>query len=162
MNKKLDKLSKSIDKKPKSLWSLKEKRGIIIIAIVTMLVFVGYFGYPIVKYQNFQNSLDNLYNKELSADRVCMAGNKIKTKVFLPVEIEGKTYWACSDKCKAKLNNNLKDCQNFIDPYSNEKISKADAVIIQNPEKKGKVLFFKSYRNYEEYLAENGIFRSGK
>ncbi|MCF6357283.1 MAG: hypothetical protein L3J54_05695 [Draconibacterium sp.] len=98
INKKLDKLSKSINKKPESLWSLKEKRGLIIIAAIAMLVFVGYFGYPIVKYQNFQNSLDNLYNQELSSDRVCMAGNDIKTKVIMQGEIEGKTYLACCDK----------------------------------------------------------------
>jgi YHS domain-containing protein len=157
MNKKLDKLSRSKNRTPGSLWSSGEKKGLLLTGVIVVLALLTYLGYPVIKSQANQNSLNDLYNQKLPINKVCMYGDDIKFKVIRPVNIEGKTYWACCNKCEAKLKRNLNDCLNTIDPYSNEKISKADAVIVQNPEKKGKVLFFKSYNNYEKHLAENNI-----
>jgi hypothetical protein len=157
MNKKLDKLSRSKNMKPDSLWSKSEKKVLIIVASVLFFALLVYYGVPAIKYQSNQNSLNELYNQELAINKVCMAGNEIKFKVINPVKIEGKTYWACCNKCEAKLNNNLNDIRYATDPFSKEKINKADAVVVQNPIKKGRVLFFKTYNNFEKYLSENNI-----
>ena len=58
---------------------------------------------------------------------------------------------------KTKLNNNLNDIRNAIDPFSKEIINKADAIVVQKKKKKGRVLFFKTFNNYEKYIVENNI-----
>lgn len=157
MNKQLSKLSRKDKEKVKSLWSKSEKRILIIVASVLFFALVVYYGIPVIKYQSNQNSLNELYNQELAVNKVCMVGDEIKFKTIRPVKIEGKTYWACCNKCEAKLNNNLNNVRYATDPFSKEKINKADAVVVQNPTKKGRVLFFETYNNYEKYMAENNI-----
>ncbi|WP_346856896.1 hypothetical protein [uncultured Draconibacterium sp.] len=157
MNKQIKKLSRKDKEKVKSLWSKSEKRVLIIVASVLFFALLAYYGIPAIKYQRNQDSLNELYNQELAVNKVCMVGDEIKFKVIRPVKIEGKTYWACCSKCEAKLNNNLNDIRNAIDPFSKEIINKADAVVVQNPTKKGRVLFFKTYNNYDKYIAENNI-----
>ncbi len=157
MNKQLSKLSKKDKEKVKTLWSKSEKRVLIIVASVLFFALVAYYGIPALKYQSNQNSLNELYNQELAVNKVCMAGDEIKFEVIHPVKIEGKTYWACCHKCEARLNKNLNDVRYATDPFSMEKINKADAVVVQNPTKKGRVLFFETYNNYEKYIAENNI-----
>lgn len=158
MNKKLQNISKkSGQPKNTGLWSKKEKRGLLIAAVIIVSGLLAYYGIPVVKELKNKDSLNQQFNIELAHSRVCLVGDEIKFKEIRPVNIEGKTYWACCDKCEAKLNRNYKDARFAIDPYSGIKISKADAVIFQNPEKKGKVLFFESSSNYNEYLKLNKI-----
>lgn len=158
MNKKLQNISKKSGQPVKSgLWSKKEKRGLLVAAIIVFSGLMAYYGIPVIKQVKNQKSLQHQFHVELAANKVCMVGDEIKFKEIRPVNIDGKTYWACCDKCEAKLNRNYKDTRFTTDPYSGIKISKADAVIFQNPEKKGKVLFFESSSNYNEYLKLNEI-----
>jgi hypothetical protein len=157
MNKKLDKLSRSRNRTPGSLWSSGEKKGLILTGVIVVLALLTYFGYPVIKNQANKNSLNDMYNQKLPINKVCMAGDEIKFKVIHPVKIEGNTYWACCNKCEARLHNNLNDVRYATDPFSKKKINKADAVVVQNPTKKGRVLFFETYKNYEKYIAENNI-----
>jgi len=157
MNKQLSKLSRKDKEKVKSLWSKSEKRVLIIVASVLFFALLAYYGIPAIKYQSNQNSLNELYNQELAVNKVCMAGDEIKFKVINPVKIEGKTYWVCCNKCETRLKKNLNDVRYATDPFSKEKINKADAVVVQNPTKKGRVLFFESITNYEKYIVANNI-----
>ena len=130
----------------KSLWSKSEKRVLIIVASVLFFALLVYFGIPAIKYQRNQDSLNELYNQELAVNKVCMVGDEIKFKVIRPVKIEGKTYWACCNKCEAKLNYNLNDIRNAIDPFSKKKINKADSYCRTKSDKKRKGIILQNFQ----------------
>ncbi|HYQ57532.1 MAG TPA: TRASH domain-containing protein [Draconibacterium sp.] len=158
MNKKLQNISnKSANKDKQRLWSRNEKKGLLIAAVIVISGLLAYYGIPAVKEAKSQNSLNQQFDIELAANRICMVGNEIKFRENLPVNIGGKTYWACCNNCEAQLNRNYKNARFATDPYSGTKLSKAEAVIFQNPDDKGKVLFFESKSNYDNYIKQKKV-----
>lgn len=148
------KRKKNIESKNKELWSKSEKRGLMVTGLVFLLMILIFFSFPIFKEHENQQVLENLMNQEIPFKEVCVVSNEIKFEELEPVIIENKTYWVCCPKCKAKLIRNSNTIRFAFDPYLKVKLNKADAIIIQNPEKKGKVLYFKSKYNYTKFNLE--------
>ncbi len=148
------KKKKNKGSKNKELWSQREKKGLMAIGLVFLLIILIFFSVPIYREHESQKVLDNLVNQEIPFKEVCVVSNEIKFEELEPVIIENKTYWVCCSKCKAKLIRNSNTIRFAFDPYLKEKLNKADAIIIQNPENKGTVLYFKSKENYTKFNLE--------
>ena len=148
------KRKKNIGSKNKKLWSKGEKRGLLVSGLVFLLIILIFLSVPIYREHESQKVLENLMNQEIPFQEVCVVSNEIKFEELEPVIIENKTYWVCCPKCKAKLIRNSNTIRFAFDPYLKEKLNKADAIIIQNPENKGKVLYFKSKENLEKFNIE--------
>lgn len=142
---------KNIGNKNKELWSQREKKGLIATGLVFLLIVLIIFSIPLFREHENQKALDNLMNQEIPFKEVCVVSNEIKFEKLEPVIIENKTYWVCCYKCKAKLIRNSNTIRFAFDPYLKVKLNKADAIIIQNPEKKGTVLYFKSKEILEKF-----------
>lgn len=145
---------KNSQNKNKELWSKKEKRGLIITGLVFLLIIIVFSSAPIFKERENQKVFENFMNQEIPFQKVCAVSNEIKFEELNPVIIENKTYWVCCPRCRAKLISNSNVVQFAVDPYSKEKINKADAVIMQNPKKKGNVFYFKVKQNFTKFNTE--------
>ena len=66
----------------------------------------------------------------------------------MAVNVEGRTYYACREMCKAQL---LKDpsSREDVDPVSGNKIDKATAAV--GVDKAGKVYFFETLQNLQRF-----------
>lgn len=70
----------------------------------------------------------------------------------IPVSIENKTYYGCSQKATRDLTT-VDSLRMAIDPMSKEKVDKATAIVAIHPDKDGKVMYFGSKDTYNKYLA---------
>ena len=132
------------------LWSKSEKRVLIGIGTFLIIAAVVSFIVAFLKDQASQNLLRSYENKEISHNLVCSSGNQIKFGSLIPLKIKDKTYWICCDQCKARLLYNV-NTRYAVDPFSKNRINKADAIIIQNPKSNGMVLYFESMDNFLKY-----------
>ena len=82
---------------------------------------------------------------------ICMVNNTIKRKTNDSVVVNGKTYYGCCSDCLSKLVNNENNVLFAIDPISGIQISKADAVIHRDPNRRGIAMYFESERNYKKF-----------
>lgn len=86
--------------------------------------------------------------KEVDAKFVCMAEKKQAEEPQKPVIIEGRTYYACSDVCAAKL---IEDpaSRMDVDPVSGKEVDKATATA--GVDKAGNVYFFENVENLKQF-----------
>ena len=134
----------------KELWSKRERWVLAGIGTFFIIAVVISFIVAFLKDQAARDLLRSYENKEISHNLVCSSGNQIKFGSLMPLEIKDKTYWICCDQCKARLLYNV-NTRYAVDPFSKNRINKADAVIIQNPKSKGMVLYFESMDNFLKY-----------
>ena len=79
-----------------------------------------------------------------------MKGNLIKSKSTIRVEILGKYYQVCCEKCENILLKNI-NYRQATDPLTGKTIDKSDSYIVLNPTKNGKVIYFESADNYQNF-----------
>jgi len=134
----------------KELWSKSEKRVLTGIGAFFIIALVISLVVAFAKDQAARDMLRSYENKEISHNLVCSSGNQIKFGSLMPLKIKDKTYWICCDQCKARLLYNV-NTRYAVDPFSKNRINKADAIIIQNPKSNGMVLYFESMDNFLKY-----------
>ena len=138
-------------RKQKPLWGVKERRALIAIGIVFLILCLGFnrflFREIIRDRKNYQAYID----REIPDSLVCMVNNTIKRKAIDSLVVSGKTYWGCCSDCKSKLAKNENNILFAVDPISGNQLSKADAVIHRDPLKRGKVMYFESEESYKKF-----------
>jgi len=97
------------------------------------------------------SSYDSYINSQVPSSSVCMAGDLLKKKAVLSVEIDDEVYYGCCEKCLNKLIANENNERYAIDPYSNKQVNKADSYIRLTEERSGKVEYFESESNFYDY-----------
>lgn len=96
-------------------------------------------------------SLPNLTDT-IDHSKICMVDDVYQGDYpTLPVAVNSKTYYGCSQKAIRDLTTN-DSLQFAIDPVSKNKIDKATAIIMIHPKKDGKVMYFGSKQTYNKYL----------
>lgn len=83
-------------------------------------------------------------------DYVCMVNDAYMGRLQFEVPFEGKTYYGCCDMCKERIPKD-ESVRYAIDPYSKNKVNKADAyiVLIGN---NGEVVYFENEENYKKLV----------
>lgn len=92
---------------------------------------------------------------KVKASHVCMPDDKYFGRKLVPVEINGKTYYACCQKCGAKLR--LEAARYGADPMTGESVDKADAYIVLKQDGSNGVFYFKSVETYSKYIEKNEV-----
>ena len=111
------------------------------------LAFNSYFRYDIYR----ERTLAKYENKIIAAQQICMYGNDLKARPTETVLIEGETYYVCCQKCADKLKLNFHDSRFAIDEYSHNRIKKSSAFIVLSDKSKGKVRYFESENNFNQF-----------
>jgi YHS domain-containing protein len=86
----------------------------------------------------------------VDAKYVCMINNQRFSKVQIPIEVEGRTYYGCCDMCKGKLGGDPTS-RVAVDPVSGKEVDKAKAVIGVDAD--GAAYYFESAENLKRYKA---------
>lgn len=79
---------------------------------------------------------------------VCMINDQRFSKLQIPVEVEGRTYYGCCEMCKERLRGD-ESSRTAVDPVSGKKVDKATAVIGSAPD--GAVFYFETLENMKRY-----------
>lgn len=70
----------------------------------------------------------------------------------IEVPVKDKMYYGCCKMCVGKLNNS-EEIRTALDPFSKEKVDKADAYIVLDPNSdQNGVFYFKNANNYQKYM----------
>lgn len=101
---------------------------ILILAVLTTLAFSSI-------------SQENKLRKIEDKSQVCMLQNRTLGRPFIPVVVDGKTYYGCCENCTGVLQQNSKK-RYAVDPVTGKEVDKAKAVIGAYPT--GEVLYFES------------------
>lgn len=83
---------------------------------------------------------------------VCMMNDMVMGAPQAPVEVAGKTYYACCADCVKRLNADVKT-RVAVDPVSGRPVDKSAAVILEG--ERGEALYFESEENAVRYAREN-------
>ncbi len=86
--------------------------------------------------------------RQVDSKYVCMITHKHFTTEQMPVNIDGRTYYACCDMCKSQLRDDA-SARTAVDPVSANKVDKATAVV--GADKAGNVYFFESVENLNQF-----------
>lgn len=81
---------------------------------------------------------------------VCMVNNDYMGREQLEVEVDGKIYYGCCEMCQKRLPND-ESVRMAVDPISNKKVDKAEAVIAVTGAY-GEVTYFENQENYKKYV----------
>lgn len=79
-------------------------------------------------------------------DWVCMVNDAYMGKAQIPVQVNGITYYGCCEMCVKTLNEK-EEARTAIDPYSQQKVDKAEAFIVLTGVH-GEVAYFESEANF--------------
>lgn len=120
---------------------------ILFFAFASWFAFNNYFRYDI--YQS--RLLKDLENKKLEPQQICMFRNQLIMETTKSVKIDGEIYYACCPGCAEKLKNNYQESQFALDEYSHHLIKKSKAFIVLDKKTKGKVRYFESERNFNQF-----------
>lgn len=99
---------------------------------------------PVQKMTNFQKG-DRVPNNE-----VCMVNDAYMGKKQIEIPFEGKTYYGCCAMCVERIPKDG-EVRMAIDPFTGQKIDKANAYIILLS-KEGDVAYFESEENYRNFI----------
>lgn len=91
------------------------------------------------------------YGKEIPPKFICMAGNKLEFKESKPFNINGNSFYACSEGCKKSIKKNYNEKAFVADALSGDTICKADAVIGLKVRGSPDVVYFKNKQNFKNY-----------
>ncbi len=93
---------------------------------------------------------------KLQNKQVCMVNDRFMNKDQTPVPVNNKTYYGCCEGCVAALLNNPTS-RYALDALTHQRVDKADAVIVRNPNTEDGVLYFASEVNAIAYLKDNAV-----
>ena len=137
--------------KNKPIWSVQERRTLIWIGVAIFIVGIGVNRFLFREIIRDRKAYRQYINMEMPDSLICMVNNTIKRKAIESVVVNGKTYWGCCSDCLLKLMNNENNILFAIDPISGNQISKADAIIHRDPNKRGKAVYFESEEKYKKF-----------
>lgn|SRR5690606_9362433 len=83
-------------------------------------------------------------------DYVCMVNDAYMGRLQFEVPFEGKTYYGCCDMCKERIPKD-ESVRYAIDPFSKNKVDKAEAYIVLIG-KNGEVVYFENEENYKKLI----------
>ncbi|AQX07927.1 hypothetical protein [Elizabethkingia ursingii] len=86
-------------------------------------------------------------------ETVCMVNDAYMGKKQIEVPHDGKTYYGCCEMCVERIPKD-KSVREATDPFSGEKIDKANAYIVMVGDN-GEVAYFKNEENYKKFVAKN-------
>jgi YHS domain-containing protein len=86
--------------------------------------------------------------QRVPATHVCMMNNRFMGTAQMPVQVEGKTYYACCDMCVKRLNADP-GIRSAVDPVTKKPVDKSKAVIGKLPS--GDVVYFESEESLKRY-----------
>ncbi len=126
-----------------------DRQSIIILSIFGAVVIAGlYWAFS----DTFSKiPVDISEEEQIPNELVCMVNDAFMGIEQIPVEANGKTYYGCCQMCVSKIRENTDNVRYATDPYSGEKVNKADAFIVIKPGQKTAVLYFDSEGNYNAY-----------
>ncbi|MBD3627736.1 hypothetical protein [Cyclobacterium sp.] len=127
-----------------------DRQSIIILSIFGAVVIGGlYWAFS----DTFsQIPVDISEEEQIPNELVCMVNDAFMGIEQIPVEADGKTYYGCCQMCVSKISENTDNVRYATDPFSGEKVNKADAFIVFKPGQKTAVLYFASEGNYNAYF----------
>jgi YHS domain-containing protein len=88
--------------------------------------------------------------QRVPSTHVCMMNNRFMNAAQMPVQVEGKTYYACCDMCVKRLNADP-SIRSAIDPVTKKPVDKSNAVIGKLPS--GDVVYFENEDSLRRYSA---------
>lgn len=127
-----------------------DRQSIIILSIFGAVVIAGlYWAFS----DTFSKiPVDISEEEQIPNELVCMVNDAFMGIEQIPVEADGKTYYGCCQMCVSKIKENTDNVRYATDPYSGEKVDKAEAFIAFKPGQQREVLYFSSEENYNAYL----------
>lgn len=87
--------------------------------------------------------------ESLPVNQVCMINDAFMGKDQIPVPVGNKVYYGCCEGCVEKLTN-MEETRYGTDPLTGQKVDKADAFIVLNPQG-STVWYFASKENYLQF-----------
>ena len=91
-------------------------------------------------------------NEQIPNELVCMVNDAFMGVEQIPVEADGKTYYGCCQMCISKIRKNTDNVRYATDPFSGEKVNKANAFITLRPGQGKGVYYFISEKNMRSYF----------
>lgn len=127
-----------------------DRQSIIILSFFGAVVIVGlYWAFS----DTFSQIRVDIGEEEpIPNELVCMVNDAFMGVEQIPVEADGKTYYGCCQMCVSKIRENTDNVRYATDPFSNEKVNKAEAFIVFKPGQKKAVFYFASEQNYNAYM----------
>ena len=124
-----------------------DKQSIISLSIlgIFMLAIIGYQVYRTLPTHQVLEE-----GRHVENELVCMVNDAYMGVAQIPVEVENKTYYGCCEMCETKLKDSI-HYRYAIDPYSGEKVDKAQAYIVLKSSSDIGIHYFKSEENYQAY-----------
>ncbi len=127
---------------------IKKSILLIIVLVVSIIVFQKSVNATSIVPQNEQQEK----SAEIAKNQVCMVNDAFMGTPQIEVPVMDKMYYGCCNMCVGKLNNS-EEIRTGIDPFSMEKVDKAEAYIVLDPNSdQNGVLYFKNAENYRKYI----------
>ncbi len=127
-----------------------DRQSILILSIFGAIIIAALF--RSFSFNFSQIPVDISEEEQIPNELVCMVNDAFMGIEQIPVEADGKTYYGCCQMCVSKIKENTDNVRYATDPYSGEKVNKADAFIVFKPGQKAAVFYFASEGNYNAYL----------
>lgn len=124
---------------------------------IIVLSFFGLVVLGIIAYNVWNNTSPSTWvsmDEQLPNNKVCMVNDTYMGVDQIEVPVADKMYYGCCEMCVDKLNT-LESVRFGIDPFTGEKVDKADAFIVLKSKSTGAVHYFESKDTFEQYKKES-------
>ena len=128
-----------------------DKKSIFVLSF-SVLVMLGIIVYNV--YNNASPATWVSMDEQLPNNKVCMVNNAYMGIDQIEVLIGDKIYFGCCEMCVDKLNS-MESVRFGVDPFTGEKVDKAEAFIVLKSKSTGEVLYFQSEETHQQYKKEN-------
>lgn len=128
------------------------KKGIALFSAIILGIVIFQFSGKATN--SIENELAQQQAKtaEINKNEVCMVNDAFMGAPQIEVPVNGKMYYGCCKMCVGKLNNS-EDIRTAVDPHTNEKVDKASAFIVLDPDSdQDAVMYFKNEKNYKDFI----------
>jgi hypothetical protein len=136
-------------KKQKKIEKTKFDSFSIVVISVFLIIILSIIVFNTIKFK--PNTLDIDITENISSDLVCMVNDSYVGKKQIEIVVNNKLYYGCCDKCESILKNDSTS-RFFLDPFTGEKVDKAEAYIVLKSKGKRAVQYFKSRENFEKFI----------
>lgn len=119
---------------------------------ITVLSFFVLVVLGIIAYNVWDNTPPATWvslDEQLPNNKVCMVNDTYMGVDQIEVPVAGKMYYGCCEMCVEKLNTQ-ESARFATDPFTGEKVDKADAFIVLKSKVTGEVYYFQSAHTYQQ------------
>ena len=124
-----------------------DSQSIVVLSFFVLIVL------GIIAYNVWNNTAPATWvsmDEQLSNNKVCMVNDAYMGVDQIEVPVGGKMYYGCCEMCVEKLNT-LESARIATDPFTGEKVDKADAFIVLKSKTTGEVYYFQSADTYQQF-----------